>query len=81
MQLLFLAKYIVFSSILLGDFKMAVIEQIKGELFHLSHSIDENPQIADFNAHIHDSYELFCFVNGDANYSVAASVSTPVCHY
>ena len=53
---------------------MAVIEQIKGELFHLSHSIDENPQIADFNAHIHDSYELFCFVNGDANYSVEGNL-------
>lgn len=53
---------------------MAIIKQIKGKHFHLSHSIDKDPQITDFDAHIHDSYELFCFVNGDANYSVEGNL-------
>ncbi len=53
---------------------MAVIEHIENELFTLSHSIDKKPSVTDFHPHIHDYYELFCFVKGDANYSVEGNL-------
>lgn len=53
---------------------MAVIENIENELFSLSHSIDKKPHDTDFHPHIHDYYEIFCFVKGDANYSVEGNL-------
>ena len=53
---------------------MAKIKNIKNELFNLSHSIDATPCDSDFPAHIHDSYELLCFVKGEANYSVEGRI-------
>ena len=49
---------------------MAVIKFIENEYFSLSHSIDKQPVQSDYNFHIHDTYELFCLVCGDVDYTV-----------
>lgn len=53
---------------------MAIIKYIENEYFSLSHSIDESPKQSDFDSHIHDSYELFCLVNGNVDYMVEGNL-------
>lgn len=53
---------------------MAVIKHIENEYFSLSHSVDKFPKQADFDFHIHDTYELFCLVNGNVDYMVEGNL-------
>ena len=38
------------------------------------HSKTKHPQKKDFNLHIHDNCEIFCFLHGDADYFVEGSI-------
>ncbi len=49
---------------------MALISEYKEEHFLLCHSVDEQPKGEDFVMHMHDSYEIYCFVSGNASYHV-----------
>ena len=40
------------------------------ETIYFHHSLDVTPDPADFPIHMHDRYELYCFVSGNARYQV-----------
>ena len=42
--------------------------------FYLSHRTDEYPHDKKFDIHIHDNYEILCFVSGNAEYMVEGSI-------
>ncbi len=41
---------------------------------NFSYSIDELPKDRDFPLHMHDNYELYCFVSGKASYMVEGNI-------
>ena len=41
---------------------------------YISHSIDEDPKDKDFYMHVHDTYEIYCFVSGKASYMVEGRI-------
>lgn len=49
----------------MNNFKINGIPEIKTDI---------KPKQRDFNMHIHDDYEIFCFLSGDAKYVVEGSV-------
>ncbi len=53
---------------------MAIIEKYSGKGFSLTHAVDISPKKEDFVMHMHDSYELYCFVSGNADYMVEGTV-------
>ncbi len=46
----------------------------EGETLTFARKIDEKPHPAEFELHIHDEYELYLFVSGDAEYIVEGNV-------
>ncbi|MBE6549890.1 MAG: AraC family transcriptional regulator [Ruminococcaceae bacterium] len=53
---------------------MATLERDKVFGVYISHSIDEEPKAADFFMHVHDTYEIYCFVSGKASYMVEGRI-------
>lgn len=53
---------------------MATADQCVGNHFQLYHGIDNPPKTQDFYMHMHDNYEIFCFVSGNAQYIVEGTV-------
>lgn len=53
---------------------MATLEKDKVFGVYVSHSIDEDPKDTDFYMHVHDTYELYCFVSGKASYIVEGRI-------
>ncbi len=53
---------------------MAAISKYITAGITLSHSIDEKPSDRSFSLHMHDNYELYCFVSGKASYMVEGNI-------
>ena len=53
---------------------MAMVERYCRDGVIMTHSIDETPKDAEFPMHVHDSYELYCFVSGKASYMVEGRI-------
>ncbi len=49
---------------------MSVIEEFYNDEIEISHSINDFPINEDFFMHIHDLYEILCFVSGEADFIV-----------
>ncbi len=49
---------------------MAYLCYHRNERFRFHHSLDHTPKDEDFPIHIHEEYEIFCFISGDAHYLV-----------
>ncbi len=49
---------------------MALISEYKTEHFQLYHAVDEPPRREDYEMHMHDHYEMYCFISGNARYHV-----------
>jgi AraC-like DNA-binding protein len=47
---------------------MSVI--FKDDSIEFSHSVTPDPEVKKFDLHVHDPYEIFCFVSGQASYLV-----------
>lgn len=41
---------------------------------NMAHSIDEEPKDSNFQMHVHDTHEIFCFVSGKASYIVEGHI-------
>ena len=41
---------------------------------YISHSVDEDPKDTQFFMHVHDTYEIYCFVSGKASYIVEGRI-------
>lgn len=50
------------------------LHQASGEGFFLIHSITKEPKESHFSIHMHNDYEIFCFVSGNARYMVEGRV-------
>ncbi len=57
-----------------GDIIMPTITECLGKNFQLHHAIDNPPKMKDYFMHMHDNYEIFCFVSGNAHYMVEGTV-------
>lgn len=53
---------------------MACIQEIKFKEACFAHSADRYFSKTDFPMHIHDTYEILCFVSGDADYAVEGQI-------
>ena len=53
---------------------MPTITECLGKNFQLHHAIDNPPKMKDYFMHMHDNYEIFCFVSGNAHYMVEGTV-------
>ncbi len=53
---------------------MSTRERYTARGINFSHSIDERPKDRDFPLHMHDNYELYCFVSGRASYMVEGNI-------
>ena len=53
---------------------MAVIERYENNEVKMTHSIDDAPKDVQFPMHVHDAYELYCFVSGKASYMVEGRI-------
>ncbi len=49
---------------------MALFCRYTDKLLHFHHSIDSHPRDEDFTMHVHEQYEIFYFVSGEASYLV-----------
>ncbi len=49
---------------------MSIVNQFYGKNFQLIHATDQPPNPRDYSMHMHDTYEIFCFVCGNASYMV-----------
>ena len=49
---------------------MALISEYRNTHFQLCHAVDEPPRREDYEMHMHDGYEIYCFVSGNAYYTV-----------
>lgn len=47
-----------------------VLYSYEDEEILLGHMLDSQPNDLEFSAHMHENYELFCFVSGDADYMI-----------
>lgn len=45
----------------------------KDSFFNFHHSIDQHPDDADFTMHVHEYFEIFYFISGDADYLIEGS--------
>ena len=45
-------------------------KRIEIEGMRIAHSIEKKPLDREFNMHIHDNFEIFCFISGNADYMV-----------
>ncbi len=57
-----------------GGVFVKILEEYASDGIALLHSIDETPKDGSFQLHIHDYYELFCFVSGKASYMVEGNI-------
>lgn len=53
---------------------MEIVEKYMGRYFSLTHAVDVSPRQENFVMHMHDSYEVFYFVSGNAGYMVEGTV-------
>jgi len=53
---------------------MAKLESFKMAEFIIKHSLDNNPTEGKFPMHIHDNFEILCFVSGNAEYMVEGKI-------
>ena len=53
---------------------MARLEEYHNTGLSLTHSIDEDPKDKQFPMHVHDNYEIYCFVSGKASYMVEGHI-------
>ncbi len=53
---------------------MPVLEKYTSDGISLLHSVDETPSDRSFPLHMHDNYELYCFVSGKASYMVEGTI-------
>ncbi len=53
---------------------MPVLEKYTADGILVLHTVNETPQDKHFNLHIHDFYEIFCFVSGKATYMVEGNM-------
>ncbi len=53
---------------------MSILQKYMAEGITLIHSVDDKPSDISFPLHMHDSYELFCFVSGKASYMVEGNI-------
>ena len=49
---------------------MALFCRYTDNLLHFHHSIDTHPKDEDFTMHVHEQYEIFYFISGEASYLV-----------
>lgn len=49
---------------------MPAVHEFCGKYVQFYHSADEQPKSDNFNMHMHDSYEIYCFISGNARYIV-----------
>lgn len=52
---------------------MALFCEYRDKQIHFHHSVDHHPQDADFTMHVHEQYEIYYFVAGEAKYLVEGS--------
>lgn len=53
---------------------MAALCSYKNDDLQFTHTYDTHPKQQDFILHIHDQYEIYCFLAGDAEYLVEGNV-------
>ncbi len=53
---------------------MPIANECVGDHFWLYHAIDDPPKTTDYFMHMHDNYEIVCFVSGNARYMVEGTV-------
>lgn len=53
---------------------MATVKRYDWTGFSISHSITDSPLDRQFPMHVHENYEMYCFVSGNASYTVEGSV-------
>ena len=53
---------------------MAVINRFEDTDLSITHTVTEAPQDRQFPMHVHDYYEMFCFVSGNASYTVEGHI-------
>ncbi|MBQ9748879.1 MAG: AraC family transcriptional regulator [Clostridia bacterium] len=49
---------------------MSLISEHTEPQFHFSHAIDKPPRPSDYAMHMHDNYEIYCFISGRAHYII-----------
>jgi AraC-like DNA-binding protein len=49
-------------------------KRIEIEGMYIAHSIEKTPLDREFNMHIHDNFEIFCFISGNADYMVEGKI-------
>ncbi len=53
---------------------MAVLRRYETDGISFSHSVDEKPNDRSFPLHMHNNYEIYCFVSGKASYMVEGNL-------
>lgn len=53
---------------------MALVERYAALGINMSHSVTEDPKDTEFSMHVHDTYEIYCFVSGKASYMVEGRI-------
>ncbi len=53
---------------------MAILQKYSAGGITLAHSVDEKPSDRSFPLHMHDNYEIYCFVSGKASYMVEGNI-------
>ena len=53
---------------------MGTIDSFKCPEFHIAHAKSQDPAKNEFSMHIHDSFEILCFVSGNAEYMVEGRI-------
>lgn len=53
---------------------MKTIYGYTDSLLHLHHQLDLHPRDEDFAMHVHDNYEIMCFIQGSGKYLVEGSI-------
>ena len=53
---------------------MATLESFKCSDFNIVHTATPNPAEREFPMHIHDNFEILCFVSGNAEYMVEGKI-------